>query len=64
MQNYFTMAFFLHGGSIIYDLYFEFLNEETHIEMIDPIFDGWHPWFVDIYCPSEEYRKDLFFFLN
>jgi perosamine synthetase len=48
----------------IYNLYFELLNEETHIKMITPLFDGWHPWFVDIYCPSEEYRKDLIFFLK
>ena len=48
----------------IYNLYFELLKEETHIKMIEPLFDGWHPWFVDIYCPSEEYRKDLIFFLK
>ena len=34
--------------SEIYNLYYENLNE--YIKMLKPLYEGWHPWFVDIYC--------------
>ena len=46
----------------IYSLYYENLKDD--IEMLPPLFEGWHPWFVDIFCPSNEFRKNLSFFLK
>jgi perosamine synthetase len=46
----------------IYSLYYE--NLKDYIEMLPPLFEGWHPWFVDIFCPSNEFRKNLSFFLK
>jgi len=48
--------------SEIYNLYYNQLNK--HIKMLKPLFDGWHPWFVDIYCPNNFYRKDLIYYLK
>ena len=46
----------------IYNLYYRELKD--HIKMVPPMFDGWHPWFIDIYCPSNKFRTDLIFYLK
>ena len=46
----------------IYNLYYENLKDD--IEMLPPLFEGWHPWFVDIFCPTNKFRKDLSVFLK
>ena len=48
--------------SDIYNLYYTNLNND--IEMIKPLYDGWHPWFVDIYCKSSSFRDKLIIFLK
>ena len=48
--------------SEIYNLYYENLNE--YIKMLKPLYEGWHPWFVDIYCKSHNFREKLMSFLK
>jgi len=48
--------------SEIYNLYYNELNE--YIKMIPPLFDGWHPWFIDIICPNNNFRRELVKFLK
>jgi len=48
--------------SEIYNLYYENLN--MYIKMLKPLYEGWHPWFVDIYCKSNNFRKKLMCFLK
>jgi perosamine synthetase len=48
--------------SEIYNLYYENLNK--YIKMLEPLFEGWHPWFVDIYCKSNNFREKLMCFLK
>jgi len=48
--------------SEIYKLYYDNLHND--IEMIKPLYDGWHPWFVDIYCKSNSFRNKLMEFLK
>ena len=48
--------------SEIYNLYYENLNE--YIKMLKPLYEGWHPWFVDIYCKSNNFREKLMSFLK
>jgi perosamine synthetase len=47
--------------SEIYNLYYKELKE--YIEILPPLFDGWHPWFVDIFCPNNIFRQDLMKYL-
>lgn len=46
----------------IYMHYYKQLN--TFVKMIPPIYDGWFPWFVDIYCPSTHFRTELMKYLK
>lgn len=48
--------------SEIYNLYYQELKD--HIKMIPPLFEEWHPWFIDIYCPSNKFRTDLIYYLK
>ena len=48
--------------SEIYNLYYN--NLKDVIKMIKPMYDGWHPWFVDIYCKSSSFRNKLMEFLK
>lgn len=48
--------------SEIYKLYYDNLCDT--MEMIKPMYDGWHPWFVDIYCKSKSFRTKLIAFLK
>ena len=48
--------------SEIYNLYYKELRE--NIRMLPPLFEGWHPWFIDIYCPSNKFRTDLIYYLK
>ena len=48
--------------SEIYNLYYENLNK--YIKMLKPLYQGWHPWFVDIYCKSNNFREKLICFLK
>jgi len=48
--------------SEIYNLYYKELKD--YIKMLPPLFEGWHPWFIDIYCPSNRFRSDLIFYLK
>jgi perosamine synthetase len=48
--------------SEIYNLYYNELKDS--IKMLPPMFDGWHPWFIDIYCPSTKFRTDLMYYLK
>lgn len=48
--------------SEIYNLYYDNLNE--YIKMLKPLYEGWHPWFVDIYCKSKNVRDKLMSFLK
>jgi perosamine synthetase len=48
--------------SEIYNLYYENLNK--YIKMLEPLYEGWHPWFVDIYCKSNNFREKLMCFLK
>ncbi len=45
----------------IYNKYYECLKDNTSIRMIKPTFDGWIPWFVDIFVDK---RDDLMNFLK
>lgn len=46
----------------IYNLYYQELKD--NIKMLPPLFTGWHPWFIDIYCPSNKFRTDLIYYLK
>lgn len=46
----------------IYNMYYKELSE--HVRMIEPLFNGWHPWFIDIYCPSNNFRTELMAYLK
>ena len=48
--------------SEIYKLYYD--NLKDSIEMIKPLYNEWHPWFVDIYCKSNTFRTKLIGFLK
>jgi len=48
--------------SEIYNLYYNNLKHD--IEIIKPLYEGWHPWFVDIYCKSNLFRNKLIDFLR
>lgn len=48
--------------SEIYNLYYQELK--NYIKMLPPLFEGWHPWFIDIYCPSNIFRTDLIYYLK
>lgn len=45
----------------IYDKYYECLKDNMSVRMITPTFDGWIPWFVDIFVDK---RDDLMNFLK
>ena len=48
--------------SEMYNVYYKELKD--YIKMLPPLFEGWHPWFIDIYCPSNRFRSDLIFYLK
>ena len=48
--------------SEIYKIYYDNLHDT--IEMIKPLYNGWHPWFIDIYCKSNSFRNKLMDFLK
>lgn len=48
--------------SEIYNHYYTQLKD--YIKMIPPLYEGWFPWFVDIYCPSTSFREQLMKYLN
>jgi perosamine synthetase len=45
----------------IYDKYYDCLKDNSSIRMIEPTFNGWIPWFVDIFINK---RDDLMNFLK
>jgi|UniRef100_A0A6C0IL95 perosamine synthetase len=48
--------------SEIYNYYYTQLKD--YIKMIPPLYEGWFPWFVDIYCPSTSFREELMKYLK